>query len=280
MPLSEVTSRAISLAALTVLEVAPWDAIEIAARAGYSHIGLRPVAATPTEPHWPILHDAPNRRRVKHALAATGLAVLDVEILRLIPDIDWDAMTAVCEFAAEFGADKLLVADNDPDPVRCKDSLARLADVGAAFGVTPHIEFMPWTHAPNLAAAAERVSGIDNAAVLIDSFHLARSGGSLAEVAACDVPIRYLQLGDIAGPIPDMNAILAEARANRLMPGEGEIDLIGLLRTCPDVPISLEIPADRLRDAGVGAAERAGMAIAATHRILELADLDEDRAGN
>ena len=68
-----------------------------------------------------------------------------------------------------------------------------------------------------------------------------------------------------------MNAILTEARANRLMPGEGEIDLIGLLRTCPDLPISLEIPADRLRNAGVGAADRASMAIAATRRVLGLA---------
>ena len=40
-----------------------------------------------------------------------------------------------------------------------------------------------------------------------------------------------------------MDAILAEARAERLFPGEGGVDLLGLLRAMPrDIPLSLEVP--------------------------------------
>ena len=75
----------ISLAALTVLEVSPLEAARIAARCGYSHIGLRPVAATPTEPHFPILDDRRLSAELARVLAGEGIGVLDVEIVRLVP---------------------------------------------------------------------------------------------------------------------------------------------------------------------------------------------------
>ena len=43
-------TRPISISALTALELAPPDLVSIAAAAGYSHVGLRLVAATATEP--------------------------------------------------------------------------------------------------------------------------------------------------------------------------------------------------------------------------------------
>ncbi|MBC2666839.1 sugar phosphate isomerase/epimerase [Novosphingobium flavum] len=262
-------ARPISLAALTVLEVTPAEMVRIAARCGYSHVGLRPVAATPGEPHVPILTDPALRRELLQALRGEGIGVLDVEIVRLRPAMDWDEITRVLDFAAEFAAPRLLVADNDPDPARSREHLARMAAEASDFGVTPHLEFMPWTEAPGLAAARERIAGIANAKLLVDSFHLARSGGTPDEIAPGDPAIGYLQLADIAGPIPAMDEILAEARGNRLFPGEGEINLAALLTRLPGLPVSLEIPADRLRDAGVSAEERARRAIAATRDLLE-----------
>ena len=37
-----MSERILSLAALTVLELSPPEMVEVAARAGYSHVGLRP----------------------------------------------------------------------------------------------------------------------------------------------------------------------------------------------------------------------------------------------
>jgi sugar phosphate isomerase/epimerase len=265
-------SRALSLAALTVLEAGPVETIRIAAATGYSHVGLRPVAATPTEKHWPMLRDKTLAADINAALADENIGVLDVEILRLTPQIDWDEVQATVDFAQSLGAARVLVADNDPDPIRSRDSLARMGAIAAPAGVTMTLEFMPWTHAPNLAAARERVQGLQGVAMLVDAFHLVRSGGKMEDVARGDPLISYLQLCDIAGPIPAMDAILQEARADRLFPGEGEVDLVTLLRRLPDLPISLEVPADRLRLAGVGPEQRAALAIAATRRVMEQAD--------
>jgi sugar phosphate isomerase/epimerase len=267
-------ARAISLAALTILEVSPVEGARIAARCGYSHIGLRPIAATPVEPHFPIMADAVLRRELKAAIRDEGIAVLDIEIVRLLPEMDWDAMAMVFAFAQEFGAERLLVADNDPDPLRSHDSLAELASRAGAYGVTPHLEFMPWTCAPDLMAGRERLAGIANGRLLVDAFHLARSGGTVDDIvqAKAGTGIGYLQLCDIAGPIPAMDEILREARSARLFPGDGDIDLVSLLKTLPDIPISLEIPADALRDLGVTAETRALMAIGKAQHILARAD--------
>jgi sugar phosphate isomerase/epimerase len=65
-----------------------------------------------------------------------------------------------------------------------------------------------------------------------------------------------------------MDAILAEARGERLFPGEGSIDLFGLLRAVPrDIPLSVEVPTRTLARS-VGATERARRALAATRRVL------------
>jgi sugar phosphate isomerase/epimerase len=268
-----MADRVLSLAALTVLEAGPFEMIRIARACGYSHVGLRPLAATPAEPHVPILDHAANRAELRRVLAGEGIAVLDCEILRLTPAIDWDTMARVVDFAAEFGAARLLVADNDPDPVRSAASLARLAEVAGTAGVVPCLEFMPWTQAPDLDAARQRIAGIGNAGLLVDAFHLARSGGSPADLSTGD-RVSYLQLCDIAGPIPPLDEILREARADRLFPGEGDIPLADLLRRVPATPISLEVPADRLRDAGVSARARAQRAIDLTRTLLAAAGAD------
>lgn len=263
-----MSDPAISLAALTVLEVSPREAIGIAAQCGYSHIGLRPLAATPAEPQPTMLHDAAEQADLLAALDGEGLAVLDIEIARLTPEMDWAHLDRVLDFGARFGCHRLLVADNDPDPARSAENLSRLADLGAVRGVVPCLEFMPWTCAPDLAAARDRIAGIAHAAMLVDAFHLARSGGTPGQIAIDDPRISYLQLCDIAGPIPPMDEILREARSDRLFPGDGEVPLGDLIARLPGRPISLEIPSDRLRDSGVAAAERARRAIDATRRLL------------
>ncbi len=241
----------------------------MAARCGYSHIGLRPVAATPGEPHVPILTDASIRRDLLATLHGEGVGVLDVEIIRILPQMDWALIDAVLTFAQQFGATRMLVADNDPVDARSKASLSQLAERALPYGVTPHLEFMPWTCAANLAAAQSRVAGIANCALLLDAFHLVRSGGQVDELQHGDPQIGYLQLCDIGGPIPIMDEILREARSARLFPGEGDIDLTQLVRRLPDIAISLEVPADALRDAGWTAEMRARRAMDTTLALLE-----------
>jgi sugar phosphate isomerase/epimerase len=66
-----------------------------------------------------------------------------------------------------------------------------------------------------------------------------------------------------------LEGLLHQARAERLLPGEGGLDLRGILRAVPgDTPISIEIPQEALAKT-VPAVERARRALQATHRLLQ-----------
>jgi sugar phosphate isomerase/epimerase len=132
---------------------------------------------------------------------------------------------------------------------------------------------MPWTHVPDMKCAMAVVDacGSSNVGLLVDAFHLNRSRGHVDDVPAYDPRFGYVQLCDIRGSIPaDMDDILHEARAERLFPGEGECDLLGLLRRLPaGIPISLEVPTTRQ---GLSAEQRAQRAIDATRKLLDIVD--------
>ncbi|HDS1818113.1 sugar phosphate isomerase/epimerase family protein [Pseudomonas putida] len=268
-----MTDRIFSLAALTVLELSPPAMVEAAARAGYSHVGLRLVAATPEEQHFPLVADADLRRQTQARLRDTGIQVLDLEILRLKPETcvaDFEAILAV---GAELGGSELLVAGNDPDEARLTDRFAELCDLAAGYGIHPHLEFMPWTDVRDLQQAMRIVANADraNGCVLVDAFHFNRSASSLDDLARlAPQRMRYAQLCDVAGPVPDdMDEILRQARNERRFPGDGDADLIGLLRGLPaTVPLSLEIPTRQLLEQGVSGEQRARMALEKAKAVL------------
>ena len=273
-------SRPLSLAALTVLELAPPEMVSCAAEAGFSHVGIRLLPATATEPQYDIVGDTPLLREVERRLADTGVKVLDVEIFRLKPETSVGDYEAAIATAARLGASELLVAGNDPDEARLVDRFAAFCDLARSYGLGASLEFMPWTDAKDLTQAARIVerAGRANAGVLIDPFHLSRSRSRIADIASIPAArLRFMQFCDVPAAIPPtLDAILAAARAERLFPGEGGIDLPGLLRAVPtDIPLSLEVPTHTLART-MGATERARRALAATRRML--AELDT-RAG-
>jgi len=266
--------RPLSLAALTVLELAPPAMVEVAAQAGYSHVGLRLLPATPTERHFSLLADGALRRQTQARLRETGMQVLDVEILRLEPATQVDAFVPILELGAELGARHVLVAGNDPEFDRQAERLAALCDLCRPLGLLPHLEFMPWTAVPDLAAAMALVAatGRDDAAILVDAFHFDRSGSSLDQLARVPAQrLGYAQLCDVQGPRPSaMAEILRQAREERCFPGEGSADLLTLLRELPiGLPLSLEVPTRGLREQGVSPLQRARRALVGARRLLQ-----------
>ncbi|WP_111414978.1 sugar phosphate isomerase/epimerase family protein [Billgrantia lactosivorans] len=266
-----------SLAALTVLELAPPEMVEVAARAGYQAVGLRLIPATPEEHHFPLVKDAALLRNTRQRLRDTGLRVLDIEILRLRPDTDVVRdFRQVLEIGAELGASEVLVAGNDDDGARTVDNFTAMCELAGPLGLHPHLEFMPWTGVKTLCqahriVAAARQAGHANACLLVDAFHFNRSASRLEDLER--VPpdwLRYVQLCDVAGPIPaSMEAILHEARQQRGFPGEGDIDLRGLLAALPaGRPLSLEIPTESLRRQGIPALARARRALEAARAVV------------
>jgi len=264
--------RIFSLSALTVLELRPPDMVTCAREAGYSHVGLRLIPATPTEPSYETIGDTPIVRETLARLEDTGIRVLDIEILRLRPETAVGQFRAVLETAAKLGARNALVAGNDPDEARLTDNFAALCDLAAAFGIAPSLEPMPWTDAKNFAQGARIVGNAAraNAGLLVDPIHFDRGGSVASEIAG--VPARYLryvQMCDAPAQRPTtLEGLLHQARSERLLPGDGGLDLTGILRNAPaDAPISIEIPMDELART-VPATERARRALVATRKFL------------
>jgi sugar phosphate isomerase/epimerase len=128
---------------------------------------------------------------------------------------------------------------------------ARLCDRAAEYGLLVHIEFLPWSRIPNVAAAWEIVGLADrpNGGLLVDAWHFFRSGAEPASLGA--VPgdrVLGVQLDD--APIAPEPDLVAASLHDRLLPGAGGLDLSGLLRTLREIgavaPIGVEVFSDEL----------------------------------
>jgi len=257
-------TRAIGLAALTVLELPHHEQVSVAAEVGYSHVGLRLVSVAGQPYQYPL--ELPE---VERRLGETGVRVLDVEVFRLTAQTHVEEWAGVLEISARLKATELLVHGADADEARLIDTFGRLCDLAAGYGLAANIEPMPWVEVSNIAKALRILRGASraNSGLLVDAIHFFRAGDSLAELAK--VPreyLRYAQFCDArAEPPGDMQEIIRQARSDRLFPGEGGLDLTGLLRTLPaGLPLSLEIPYAK----PMPALERARRALEPTKAML------------
>src|ERR1700732_662032 len=89
---AQMTPPAFSLAHLTAVVLSPPELIRVAARTGYSTVGLRLIAVTPDSPGYPLMDDPAGLRETKAAIAETGVNVLDIEFVRITPEIDVEAL--------------------------------------------------------------------------------------------------------------------------------------------------------------------------------------------
>ncbi|WP_431207907.1 sugar phosphate isomerase/epimerase family protein [Burkholderia cepacia] len=239
--------RPLCLAPLTVIELTPPQIVQCAADAGYDFVGLRLLPATETEVRYDFIGDTSSKRETLARLKDTGVGVLDAEILRLKPETDVAYYKPALDTAAELGARYVLVAGNDPDAARTADNFAKLCDLAAPFGLTPSLEPMPWTNVKDITQGARIIKAASrtNAGLLVDPIHFDRAGSSIDELRALPRDyFHYLQFCDAPAERPkNLETLLYQARAERLIPGQGSLDLASILRALPNgIPISVEVP--------------------------------------
>jgi len=135
-----------------------------------------------------------------------------------------------------------------PDADHATEAFAALCDQVAPYGVRCAIEYLPEMTPIGSAAAALAVveaAGRPNGGICVDSWHHERGPDTLATLAAVDGRhIASVQLDDgLARPAGC--DYMTDTSTNRLPPGEGAFDLVGLLRTLGGLgvraPIGLEI---------------------------------------
>jgi sugar phosphate isomerase/epimerase len=251
-----------SLAHLTVLSLPPPEMISVAARTGYQAVGLRLIAVTPGSPGYPLMNDAAAMRETKARLDDTGLRVGDIELVQMTPQIDIAALEPFAAAGAELGARHILAAPYDADLGRLAERLAALADLAGRYNLSVLLEFFPWTPVPDLRAANNILNAANrkNTGILVDTLHFARSDSNLDDIAAI-APDRFpmVHVCDArAGRSFTTEQLLHTARAERLPPGEGDINITDILGRLPsDITIALEIPMQGLtRERGPEAVAR------------------------
>ena len=90
-----------------------------------------------------------------------------------------------------------------------------------------------------------------NAFIMVDTLHAGRAGVSADELKRTDPKyFRFIHLCDgPAGPDGDPvldnikdELMLFTAREGRLYPGEGVMDIAGMIKAMPEIPLSIELP--------------------------------------
>jgi sugar phosphate isomerase/epimerase len=248
--------RRLSLAAGCLLDAGASATLRAAAGAGFDTAGLRlPPRGAPTR--------AADLRVLADDL---GLGILDLEVVRLGPETAFDDHLRLLESAQVLGADHLLTVSMHADRAATEDELGRLCAAAAGGPTRVALEFMRFTAVHTLADALALAG---DAVVLVDALHLARTGGTPADLAAvAPRRIGYLQICDAPADAPAADLLAEEARHHRLPPGAGELPLAALLAAAPELPVSVEVQSDRLA-ADHPPAERARRLRAAAVRTLE-----------
>lgn len=131
--------RPISLAALTVLDVSPANQVLCAAKAGYSHVGIRLVPATPTETQYDMIGNTPMIREVEANLKAPASRSSTSKFSASSPTL----VPYFFETGTRLGATQVLCAGNDPDINRLTDNYAELCELAHPYGLNLSIEPMP-----------------------------------------------------------------------------------------------------------------------------------------
>ena len=209
----------LSLAAGAVLGADPLETIRIASAVGFGAVGLR-LDSGDLSKH--------ALRAIRASLADADLVLLDVEVLWLRADAADDELPLrLVDVATELGARHVLVVSLDPSLERTADRLRALCEraESSATALRVALEFPGDTTVRCLAEAVRVVTHAAHprAAVLVDSLHLARTGGQPADLLRIPLGLLpYIQVCDAgsAAVSDDEPADMAEARGGRLLPGQ------------------------------------------------------------
>ncbi|MBA2954858.1 TIM barrel protein [Nocardioides sp. MAH-18] len=233
------------------------DKLEAIAAAGFDGLEIfdNDLIASPLTP-----------REVAQRCAELGLTIDLFQPVRDVEGVPPDRFDAVLHrfrvklgVMAELGATTVLCCSNVArdavdDPDLSAAQLARLGDLAAEQGATIAYEALAWgRHVHRVGQAWEIVQRADHPAVTlaVDTFHmLARGDDGTALAGVPGGRIGFLQVAD--APLLDMD-VLEWSRHFRCFPGEGMLDVAGVVGACVeagyDGPVSLEVFSDVVREA-------------------------------
>jgi sugar phosphate isomerase/epimerase len=226
------------------------DRVRAASRAGFAGIGVQP------HDHARSLAAGLSEEEMADLLDSAGVVLAEIDGAPWWPANDGSeaelesAQREAVRVATAFGADHIVAAMpaiDDPTPIDdLAGRLALLADRAAPEGIRVGLEFLPWTPVRTVAQAQEIVARADreNLGITFDFWHHSAGGGDLdmlRAVAGEEIVAVHFTDGR-RDPTLDP---LSETMVGRRLPGEGEFDLGGLVRTLDAIgvrgPITVEL---------------------------------------
>jgi sugar phosphate isomerase/epimerase len=220
-------------------------------------------------------HDTVMIRKTRAALAETGVHVLDIELARILPDIDPTTYLPAMEVGAELGARHLIASAWTTDPTDrdfIVERYAEICDLARPYGLTVDLEFPSFSRLTNLRETADIVRAADrpNGGILIDTLYFHFSRIRLDELDGLPREwLHFLHISDTLTTIPDTReGMIRIARDDRLYVGEGCIDFNSIIDRIPTLPLSIELP-NAARVKAVGYEGHARRCIVEAKRCLE-----------
>ena len=216
--------------------------------APFADAGFRGISIQPSD-IWALEAEGMSASDIKARIADAGLVITEMDCTACWMDHQTrveqvGGLTAflrqltpepIIATAARIGAQSVSAIDLSVEPAsrdEAAEAFARLCTMAAEHGLKAQIEFLPTGGIRSLAEAMAIIeaAGCDNGGVTLDAWHFYRSGSTLEELAK--IPghrIHAVQLCDApAAPGADLWTELMTAR---LLPGEGGLDVVGLVRT-------------------------------------------------
>lgn len=267
---------AIGIEFLSVFGLPPVEFVNLTADLGCHYFSCVLVGLSVPDlgyPPYSLRDDARLRADTLAAMDNRGVEPSLGEGLLIAQGTDVSSLASDLDVLAELRVPRVNTVSMDPDRNRTLDQLAELAALAGERGMATTIEFAPGLVVGDLATAVAAVQhvGRPDVGILVDTMHLARTGGTAAELAAVDPAlIGYAQLSDTT-VAPRFDSYMEEAMFERMVPGEGELPLRDIVAALPDhVIVGLEIPMRSLAEKGVSPFDRLRPCVEAARRLSGL----------
>jgi len=262
-----------------VLDNPPIEELLAAAKAG----GYRGLALWPGHYH-PALRQGPAIPEMRRMIDDSGIELWDVDALVAWvgpddpgpPYYEEAVETQIFELAEGLGAhgvNMLLAGDPNASLEQATEVVAGVAKRAAEHGLITHLEFSRNRCTPDIPSTAHLVEAVgrDDLGLMLDAWHVHWGPGSFADVDGLSGErVTGVQLNDAPAKEPD--DLGWATRYQRGVPGEGVLDLHGLLRSLRGIgcaaPLCIEV-FDSQRLAKCSATEFAVQLADATRQVLE-----------
>lgn len=240
------TGRLISLAAGIMPEATPAQLIEAAAASDFDFGGMWAERETWTPA---------TTRAIRVAARDAGVELLDLEVAWIMPGAPDPWLTELVDIAAELGARNLLCVSSDPDMAATAAKFQAMVTQAKGTGVRVNLEFGIFTEVKTIHMARGVLEAVEGEAkaLLVDTLHWARSGGTAQDLAA--IPrewLSYCQPCDAPAQGPDTSdsdSIIDDAINRRMPLGQGGLMLAAMVDALPDtLPMAIEERSAALRD--------------------------------